>query len=251
MTTSATATVVQSDLLIEDGAQAALSLLLEAARAGEQQADAWQFALGLSQLLGGGLTPTALRLLLTRELLEQRTETSAATSRQRTFLPVQHLGLGANCCFLLTAAGVALANLSLKDATAGGRTDDTVTRVAAVRPHWSARSGRLSWQELLVRRVPRFALNLRLALDCLEEDKWPLHGVDNPFAPKTKGDAQRLVETVGYLNQHQFQARIVFSVDDSRTRLLWRAPTVASPADNGKPAAARQPKKCGGQRRKK
>lgn len=213
-------------LLQTSGAVETLLSLLQATESGGQAGGMeWEYALRVDRLLKGGLSPTLLRLLIGGGCLQQRVETTGPKSRRRSFREVHNLSLADGCSVLLTVEGIALVRSVLEGARAGGKAEDAVIGVQAVRPHWSAAGGVLWLVRQVVRRVATQARALRVVLDSLEEEHWPVEGIDNPLpSTRTVSDVQRLREVIEELNANQCEARIVFSRDRSKTRVLWRIP---------------------------
>jgi hypothetical protein len=67
--------------------------------------DPWQFALTLRELEQDGVSATALRLLVAKGLAEHRRETTGPDDPKRSMVPVAHLLMSHESCFVSTLAG--------------------------------------------------------------------------------------------------------------------------------------------------
>src|SRR6202021_1740188 len=80
-------------------------------------------------------------------------------------------------------------------------------------PHWNADVRTLTWQDLLVKRFRTSALCQEIVLTAFERDKWQKR-ISNPL-PRDSGvePSHQLRDTIRRLNNHQLQAKILFSRD--------------------------------------
>lgn len=97
--------------------QVALAYLLEASRiASHRDRTTAGYACQLERLQRAGITEVALRGLVGEGLAKHLLETTVSNQRQRTFTASRNLRLTPASCFVLTEAGVALAeNLEVRD----------------------------------------------------------------------------------------------------------------------------------------
>jgi hypothetical protein len=205
--------------------RAGLAIMLEAFDcAGELKRDVWDFAVGIHDLRGAGLTSSSLRWLLCKGYAEHALETSRPHAAQRTFRPAGNLMFCDRSCFVLTPAGAAVAAGAQSPAPAFERSGHSPTPPAAAPaagPRWDAEHRELRWGGKLVKRFRLPALNQELILAVFEEEGWPAH-IDDPLPVNINYDPkQRLEDTIKRLNKHQVNRLIRFRGDGSGCGVRW------------------------------
>jgi len=90
-------------------------------------------------------------------------------------------------------------------------------RLAArrLRPAWDAGTGELRLGAKVIRQVAGNAQNVRLVLQCFEEDEWP-HRIDSPFSPLQN---KTLHESIRSLNDRLIAIR--FGGDGAGRGIIW------------------------------
>ena len=89
------------------------------------------------------------------------------------------------------------------------------------RPRWNRKTGELSLDGILVKRIEQPAANLRTILDAFEEDGWP-PVVDDPLPPRPGLDShQRLRDAIRRLNLCQINRLLWFHSTNRGTAIRW------------------------------
>jgi hypothetical protein len=204
--------------------QKSLRLLLDAhAYAQDTDGNVWDFAVELPALLAAGATASALRWLVRQGYAEAGIEITQPADPQRSFQKLANLAFPANTCFVLTAAGVALAE-QVAEHTAV-REDAAAKRLLRLDgagpvpgPHWDAELRELRLGSRIVKEFKQPAPNQETILAAFEEDGWPAR-IDNPLpGPDAK---QKLHDTITRLNRHQRQPLLHFHADNNGQGVRW------------------------------
>lgn len=180
------------------------------------QTDKWQYAVPIVVLRDhSGLTNADLRWLVQETFAEHRLETTTAGARRRTFRNAGILRPSARVCLVASDAGMRLARQLCEIV------GDFGAAPLAVKPHWDRRSGLLTLNGALVKRLPARADAQRKVLDRCDESHW-VEDIQSPFtdiAPLER--SHYLCRVLDHLNNGQKDARIHFSARDKGTRLTW------------------------------
>src|SRR4051794_9177205 len=205
---------------------AILSEALDCAQ--ELQHNEWDFAVEVHYLRGAGLSDSGLRWLLCKGYAEHAVETTQPHAPHRTFRRSGGLVFSDRSCFVLTAAGAALAGQRGVHSRALSRPSQSplfsprATLWSAI-PHWDDQRHELRWGAKVVKRFRVPALNQELILAAFEEEGWPPH-LDDPLPNHDNIDPkQRLHDTIKRLNRHQINRLLYFRGDGSGTGVLWEA----------------------------
>jgi hypothetical protein len=180
--------------------------------------DPWEFAVEVGALFAAGLSPTDLRRLLAEGYVRHALEQAPPRGKRRRFRPLSNLAIPARTCFILTAAGDALADRCPHGTAAG---PPPAATAAAPRPHWDGQTRRLCWRGLLVKAFRQPAPNQELLLAALEEEGWPPR-IDDPL-PQERGQdpRDRLREAVKALNNNQVHPVLRFWRDGTGHGVTW------------------------------
>jgi hypothetical protein len=181
----------------------------------------WELANELPNLLASGVTDTSLRVLVINGLAEHRIETSRPNSRNRTFRPAANLHLVGMSCFILTSAGIELAQ-KLVNGEDQLRVDPGDSSANALTPHFDSSRRILSFHGKTVKRFRVPADNQELILQAFQEEGWPYH-LDDPL-PRQPGSVpqKRLHDTIRRLNANQTKPLIFFEGDGRGRGINWR-----------------------------
>jgi hypothetical protein len=194
-------------------------LLLREARAAAQTAgrDLWEFAVEVRELRAVGLSHTDLRRLLAAGLTEHRAERTQVAGARRCFRALASLAIPESACFVLTAAGAALAD----SCQAGPGVLQPHRVMPASPPHWDELRRRLCWQGLLVKEFRQPAGNQELILAALQEEAWPARVYDPLPRRHGQDPKMRLRAAVKALNHHQLHRLIHFRCDGRGEGVGW------------------------------
>jgi hypothetical protein len=208
--------------------QSAVAILCEALDcARELQRDEWDFAVEARCLRGAGLSDSNLRWLLCKGYAEHAVETTPAHAPHRTFRRTGSLAFCDRSCFVLTAAGAALAGQPPPRPVGGPGPGHAPAPAqpslwSAV-PRWDAGLHELRWGAQLVKRFREPAQNQELILAAFEEEGWPPH-LDDPLPVNDSTDPrERLHDTIKRLNRHQVNRLLRFRGDGKGTGIIWEA----------------------------
>jgi hypothetical protein len=162
--------------------------------------------------------------------LDHALETTGEEDSERRFRKVSNLKFAAESCFVLTQAGVLLAeqphgqnvqadaHVSSPPAHVNGAAVKGITRAA---PKWDAARRELHVGERLVKRFRLPSPNQETVLAAFEEEHWP-EVIDDPLP---RGDSQdpkrRLQDTLKGLNRHQVHKLIRFKGNGTGEGILW------------------------------
>lgn len=213
----------------------AAKLLLDAARYAEEcRVDAWEFAVDVQELLHSGFSGNDLRWLLFHKLAKHAVE-SSVRGRRRRFRIVTNLSLPANCCVVLTEAGVAALSRQLMgtaqaDLSESERSNDPIhahlpSGASGARnrrlPRWDESSRELFLGKTLVKRLLVPADSQEQILREFERQFWP-HSIVNPLKPKPGTDTKRrLNDAIRGLNSSQQRRLIIFRSNGRGHGVRW------------------------------
>jgi hypothetical protein len=191
--------------------------LLAAARVAALQLrlDAWEFAIGLPELLATGLNSTEVRCLVARGLAAHALERLLRNPGHRTFRRIANFALTRRSCFVITEAGLCL--LGQSDAQSAA-----VAGQALALPRWDGGRRQLWYGDTLVKwyRVP--AASQETILATFQEDGWPPR-IDDPLGQLNGHDPhERLHEAVKGLNRGQVPRLLVFRRDGTGEGVAWQ-----------------------------
>jgi hypothetical protein len=176
-------------------------------------ADPWEFASQIAGLEAAGISESILRRLVKDELIEHKVETTRRRSTSRTFAPTFNLCFHPRSCFVLSAAGSALASqlTCAPDALLHRRL-----------PHYDGGQRTLYLGEVIVKRFRVPADNQEIILTSFQEEGWPLHLYD----PLPRGSeihpAKRLQDAIFRLNHGQEHRLLHFQGDGKGRGLTWQ-----------------------------
>jgi hypothetical protein len=224
--------------------KSALTALLEAIDYGQDlERTAWDFAIELSCLRRMKLSNSDLRWLVGRELVDHAIEITTTGDSERTFRQPPRLMFCKRACFVLTAAGVALAREiagrddARRHAEIHKEPDRPLLAIAHPRPltpTWDRNRQELKVGNTVVKRFRVPAANQEAILAAFEEEHWPPR-IDDPLPPhREQSPKRRLQETIKSLNRNQKKSMIRFLGDGSGQGVLWEfldaknSPSVAS-----------------------
>lgn len=200
----------------------ALKHLLEAhTTARELRADPWAFASQLQSLDALGVTDSSLRWLLDHGYAEHLLETTRPDSDRRTFCKAANLCFTPTSCFVLSAAGLALApRVTAHDGHALPGPHE-VEAAAALAPRWDA-DRRILWLgKEIVKHYKVPARNQELILEAFEEEHWPVH-LHDPLPPVPDMESKkRLHDAIYRLNHNQRKRLIFFHGDGTGSGVCW------------------------------
>jgi hypothetical protein len=196
----------------------------------------WEFALEVEHLNPLGLTPSDLRWLHLKGLVEHARELTMPGETKRTFRPGGVLRLCKRTCLVLTEAGQQFARKQTEEiaeppslpaqplyetppqATA---LDDHQVDLTQLVPTWDRdrqqlRLGRINVKEF---KVP--APNQEAILAAFQEENWPPR-IDDPLPPLADMEPKRrLHDTISSLNRNQKVPLIRFLGDGSGEGIRW------------------------------
>ena len=231
-------TTVQSECeSFPNHVRAGLALLWQARLyAQDAGTDLWDFALRTNKLYDAGLTISDLRWLVSKGFVQHAQETSIAGAPHRSFLPEQGIVFVPATCIVLTASGVALAELVMADSADPQTTTVLVEAQSVVggmapgidgaeeldlKPHWDSMRRELSLADAIVKRFRVPARNQETILCVFEEEGWPEH-IDDPLPTHGHIDPQtRLHDTINRLNRCQTHSLLRFHGNGHGTGVRW------------------------------
>ena len=211
--------------------------------------DAWDFSVELSQMQALGIESHVLRMLICKDWVVHRKETTPADKNQRTFQEAVGLGLSENSCFVISKLGYEVASFSEmnqpmnqpqkeeKNSTSSHHTQplgqssenhqvETGVLGASSRPHqpikpvWDRERRELRLGEIVVKRFKWPAENQELVLNAFEDLGWPPR-ISNPLvAHPTICPKRRLHDTLKCLNRKQVNELVKFRGDGTGLGVL-------------------------------
>lgn len=209
----------------------ALIALLEAIDYGQDlERTAWDFAIELSCLRRMKLSNSDLRWLVGRALVDHAIEITTAGDAERSFRQPPRLMFRKRACFVLTAAGVALAREIAGRENTLHRSEThevadhpllTIAHPHPLTPTWDRNRQELKVGNTVVKRFRVPAANQEAILAVFEEEHWPAR-IDDPLPPhREQSPKRRLQETIKSLNRNQKNSMIRFLGDGSGQGVLW------------------------------
>ena len=200
--------------------RAALVQLVEAFHyATDTRRDIWDFAIESDRLLATGLTPNDLRWLVCKRYVKHAKEVTLPGADGRVFQGASGLTFAKRSCFVLTGAGVSIAEVvhdemaELRAAVLDSAIRQDVESAQPPVPHWDRERRELRVQGRLVKRFKVRSPNQETILAAFEEEGWPPR-IDDPLPPRPEQDPKRrLQDTIKCLNRHQ-QNRLVRIIGD-------------------------------------
>jgi len=209
----------------------ALTALLEAIDYGQDlDRTAWDFAIELSCLRRMKLSNSDLRWLVGRELVDHAVEITTTGDADRSFRQPPRLMFCKRACFVLTAAGAALAREIAGRESARRRAEVhepvdqptlTIANPRPLTPTWDRNRLELKVGNTVVKRFRVPAANQEAILAAFQEEHWPAR-IDDPLPPHPEqSPKRRLQETIKSLNRNQKKSMIRFLGDGSGQGVLW------------------------------
>lgn len=200
----------------------ALAVLLEAlGTALAHRRSPWEFAVEMERLLAAGATVELLRGWADDGVVEHGVETTRPRSQRRRFARARNLRLPPGTCFILTAAGAALAHRVGTFAAVPGRTEQSAgpDRMPVQVPSWDGK--RLRWGDVAVREFRQPADNQKLILATFQELGWVAE-IDDPLPGSPEVDAKiRLHDTIKDLNRYMRPRLLHFAGDGTGGGVRW------------------------------
>jgi hypothetical protein len=202
----------------------AFQLLLQAHEyACSMNLDSWDFAVELACLEEAGLTRSDVRWLSVQGYLLQAEEIRNAGDR-REFRSVGSLALPERSCFVLTAAGVQVAQRWQQTEGDCALPIDEGAETTAPHhavPRWDAERRALFFGGHLIKRFKLPAANQEIILQTFEEDGWPFR-IDDPLPKNIAIDPKRrLHNAINSLNRNQRTHLLHFLGDGTGEGLCW------------------------------
>jgi hypothetical protein len=200
----------------------ALSLLRDALAAANSLAfAAWEFAIEADQLRAVGLTVTDLRWLLCQGYVEHAQEQTRHGSTRRSFRRLEHLGIPAGCCFVLTAKGCQAVLCQAAEPGSAACLVGSCPSSLVDLPYWDAKLHQLYWRGCLVKEFRLPAPNQEAILAAFEEERWPAR-IDDPLPGIVDLDPKvRLHDAIKGLNRCQSQRLLRFRGDGTGKGIVW------------------------------
>ncbi len=184
----------------------------------------WEFAVEWDAMRRFGVTPSDLRWLAGRGLIESRLEVTQLSSPQRSFQPCQPMMLSKRTCFVLTDAGEELlagvrplggVRLGAEWPECDSPSD---TSADAMLPQWDHDRLELRVGSTVLRQFKLPSADEERVLAAFEELGWP-HRIGCPLS--AGGEYQRLVECVAALNWRQRQPLLHFGCSEQGLEVSW------------------------------
>ncbi len=205
-----------------------LTTLLQATKyASDTNANIWDFAVGIDDILDVGATKTDLRWLVRKGLVKHAREVTVEGDHGREFRPAGNLTFCEATCFILTESGIAASRSCASvrhqgwTPTRGNSNSQMTGKPALAGPHWNADVRRLQFNAQLVKRFKWPAMNQEMVLCAFEEEGWP-ERIDDPLPPKpAQNSKRRLADTIKCLNRKQIQELIHFRGDGTGEGVIW------------------------------
>lgn len=230
--------------------QLAHRILQDAAiAASDVGADQWEFAVEISEFKRLGVTPTDLRWMVHKGLIEHGEEVH---SKNRLISYPVGMVFSESSCFVLTSAGqkwvpeqedasyqlpvvdcqnenqdasdvgesMATYRTELAPAKRNGRHSRNV-RQEVVKPRWDADTRRLCLGDSLVKQFKCPAENQERIIVAFDEEGWPPR-IDDPLPPVAEvNPKKRLHDTINAFNRNQIEPLIRLKGDGTGEGILW------------------------------
>lgn len=208
--------------------------------------DAWDFSVELSEMEKAGVEKHVLRMLICRDWIVHKRETTLAQESMRTFEPVSGLLFSEQSCFTISKQGYELAKSTqpaVKQAEAGksvmsshhsgplggnpeSNENDSNQLGSSSRPHvqvkpvWDRERRELRLGDIVVKRFKWPAENQELVLNAFEDQGWPPR-IDDPLVPHPSiCPKRRLHDTLKCLNRKQVNELVKFRGDGTGLGVL-------------------------------
>jgi hypothetical protein len=189
--------------------------------------DVWQFAVRLDEMHAAGLTSNDARWLVTRGVVSQGVEVSAASSERRVFIPTRNISLPPESGFVLRPDHVGALDGWL--AGGAGPAGQPRPEPPGGLPLWDTERRELLVGPTVVKRFRVPAPSQELILSVFEEEKWPRR-IDDPLPAGGPADrVQRLHDAVRGLNRNQRNRLIRFERDGRGEGVCWTLSGAAAP----------------------
>lgn len=205
----------------------ALAALLKAFHyASDVDCSVWDFAISIRRLLSLGASETDLRWLVKKGFVEHGREVTIEGDDGRAFRSTGNLTFSCQTCFVLTEAGIKVAQL-LGDPLSSGRValdssnGQRGHNPSPPVPQWDAESRKLELEAQLVKRFKWPAANQEAVLCAFQEEGWP-DRIDDPLPPQPEQNSKRrLADTIKCLNRKQANELIHFRGDGTGEGVVW------------------------------
>lgn len=199
----------------------------------DSQADVWQFATELPELISSGATLADIRWLVLRGFAEHARETTIPGDDKRVFRRLVPSCFPAESCVVLTPAGAeSIRSLVATNprASACDHNESPVQQTGAppdpapaarLTPEWDAAHRELRFNGKVVKRYRVPAGNQAAILDAFQEDGWP-EFIDDPISPEHGMEPKdRLKVTIKGLNRNQINPLIRFHGNGNGLQVFW------------------------------
>jgi hypothetical protein len=197
----------------------ALTMLFEAHQAARQLgAKPRALACQLSSLHDVGINDAVLRWLVTKKLVDHLWEITRPRQHDRAFREAVNLRFTSASCFVLTGAGVGLAE---RLAASGQLRAGLARKADRDLPHYDSERRKLFFKGKIVKQFKQPAANQEPILLGFEEEKW-VRRLADPIPGQTGIDAKhRLNGAITKLNSNQINPILRFHGDGTGTGILW------------------------------
>ena len=195
--------------------------------ANDTDSDRWDFSVPITTLSEAGATVTDLRWLVCKGFVAHSKEVTVEGDDGRAFRSTGNLTFVERSCFVLTDAGVSVAQSLCKCTIRGqtrngakhsGHSDQDLPHPI---PHWDSVSRRLQLNATLIKRFKWPATNQEAVLCAFQEEGWP-DRIDDPLRPLPEQDSKRrLADTIKCLNRKQVNELIHFRGDGTGEGVVW------------------------------
>jgi hypothetical protein len=185
----------------------------------------WEFAVEWQALRRFGVTPSDLRWLAARGMIESGLEVTKLSSPERSFQSCQQLVISKRTCFVLTDAGEELLasglladGSRLVDADWPANESSAEDAAAVLRPHWDHDRLELRLGSTVLRQFKLPSADEERVLAAFEERGWPRR-IGSPLP--AGGDFRRLVECVAALNWRLRRPLLHFGCNEQGHEVTW------------------------------
>ncbi|MFO1040748.1 MAG: hypothetical protein U0941_03130 [Planctomycetaceae bacterium] len=230
---------------VASGMKAGLAALLRAHDcAQDAEASTWDFALHVSELFQNGMSMSDIRWLIAKGFTEHGQETSVYGKPHRTFRQTDGFVIDIATCFVLTPAGVNLAQTVSMQSRAALQSSPLTTSLSATTnlstisshtPYWDSGRRELSVAGTMIKRFRVPAQNQELILSAFQEEGWP-HHIYDPLPTNRKINTHvRLHDAINRLNGCQKLPLVRFHGNGSGNGISWELRQPQSPPDRHQP----------------
>lgn len=209
--------------------------------------ESWDFAIELSQLVDAGISTHVLRLLVCKNWIAHKRETTSGSENRRTFEPETDLVFSDRTCFVITKLGYQfVSNLTSQQLsqlltnpkdrfmsthhTEPNNEGQSVNQVPVHKEHhqqqqapspvWDRTKRELRIGDRVVKQFKWPAENQERVLDAFESKGWPSR-IDDPLLPHPDiCPKRRLHDTLKCLNRKQANELIKFRGDGTGLGVL-------------------------------